>query len=153
MPELRNGQLVESLMAALETMAFVSLQPPDGPVAAPEEAILVSLAFHGARQGRVEVATSEQFGRLLVDNMLGCDPSDPQSTDTLPHPHDPLVELVNIATGIVLKTHAPGGRVEMSVPQVLPFDAESQWQTFIASDGCDVLMADSVPVAIRLVEE
>ncbi|MGD0770185.1 MAG: hypothetical protein ABSB42_18540 [Tepidisphaeraceae bacterium] len=153
MPELRNGQLVESLTAALETMAFVSLLPPDGPAPAPDEAILVSLAFRGARQGRVEVATSEQLGRLLVDNMLARDPSDPDSTVMLPHPHDPLVELVNIATGIVLKAQTPGGRVEMSVPQVLPFDAESQWQAFIGGEGCDVLMADNVPVAIRLVEE
>jgi hypothetical protein len=153
MPELRNSQLVESLATALETMAFVSLQPPDGPPPAPDEAILLSLAFCGDRRGRLELVTSEHLGRMLLDNMLTCDPADPDGTILLPNPLDPLVELLNIAGGMLLKAQAPDGRVEMSVPQLLPFDPDSQWQSFIAKDGCDVLMADNVPVAIRLAEE
>src|SRR4051794_34281231 len=99
MPELCNSQLVESLAAALETMAFVSLAPVDEPPTAPTDAVLIRVDFRGARKGRVEMVTSRELGRLLLDNTVGCDPSD---TLVMPNPNDPLVELVNITCGMLL---------------------------------------------------
>lgn len=142
-----NDQLVEAVVSALETMAFISVLPPEAEVQPPDEAVLVRLAFHGCLRGRVELMTSQQLGRLLVDNTLASDPSD---TLVLPNPTDPLVELLNITCGLLLRSVGKGARVEMHVPEIVEFDSGSQWSAFVESSGCDVLMADGIPMAIRL---
>jgi hypothetical protein len=149
MPELCNSQLVESLALALETMAFVSLTPPDSPPPAPEEPVLLRIAYHGAGCGCVELVTSMQLGRLLVENTLAGDDSDPA---VRPDPQDSLVELLNITCGMILKAQARGRRFEMSVPRVLAFDP-NQWEFFLNGGDCDVVLADGIVTAIRMVEE
>jgi hypothetical protein len=151
MPELCNSQLVESLAAALETMAFVSLAPVEEPPAAPTDAVLIRVDFRGARKGRVELVTSRDLGRLLLDNTVGCDPSD---TLVMPNPNDPLVELVNITCGMLLnRDQASGSMFEMSVPKVTPFDAKMRWESFIAQGNVDVINAEGSVLAIRMTQE
>jgi hypothetical protein len=149
MPELCNGQLVEALGLALETMGFVSLSPPEGPTQAPDDPVIVQVEYHNPRRGRVELVTSRDLGRLLLDNTLGADPSEAQA---LPNPTDPLVELLNIACGRFLKGLAAGSSVQMSMPRVTPFDAGC-WESFTSHAGCDVVLAEGIVVAIRIVEE
>ena len=147
MPELSNTQLVESLASALETTAFVSVMPPDEPVmAAPEDALLICAEFSGARCGRIELIAPQSLGRLLVENTVGVESED----GALPNIVDPLIELVNITCGMLLKQLTPHKRVEMSVPFVEPFDRNA-WPAFSA--GADVLMADGHVVAIRVCEK
>ena len=150
MPELCNSDLVESLASALETMAFISLTPPEEAIQPPDEAVMLRASYGGARCGKVELVTSMSLGRLLVDNTLSCDPSD---TLILPNPQDPLVELLNITCGLLLKQRAKGVRFAMHVPEVLPFDTAKQWNKFINGGGCDVLLADGIVVAIRVIED
>jgi hypothetical protein len=142
--------LVESLASALETMAFVSLMPPeDAEVPPPPEALRLSVEFRGERMGRLDVVTTQNLGRLLVDNTLAC--GDETEPPVLPNPVDPLVELLNITCGMVLRQLVPHGRIEMRVPKVAPFDAENDWKKFIAS-GADVVLADGNVIAIRMID-
>ena len=149
MPELCNTDVVESLASALETMAFISLEPPDAPVQPPDEPILLRARYGGSRCGKVELLTSLMLGRLLVDNTLSCDSS---ATLILPAPQDPLIELLNITCGTLLRHRAKGVRFAMHVPEIVPFDPATQWDKFI-SEGCNVLLADGIVVAIRAVED
>lgn len=147
MPELCNTQLVESLAAALETIAFVSVMPPEEPVlAAPQDAVLISAQFSGARCGRIELIASQALGRLLLDNTVAGD----ADGGVVPNPNDPLIELVNITCGMLLKQLVPHKRIEMGVPMVENFDV-STWQSFAAQG--DVLLADGNVVAVRLLEK
>ena len=41
MTELCNIDLIESLASALETMAFVAVMPPEGPIDPPNDPVLV----------------------------------------------------------------------------------------------------------------
>jgi hypothetical protein len=150
MLELRNKDLIEALAMALETMAFVTLEPPEGAVEPPDEPILLRSRYGGSRCGKVELLTSLMLGRRLVDNTLSCDSS---ATLILPPPQDPLVELLNITAGMLLKQQAKGVRFAMHVPEILPFDVKKQWKTFIQSDRCDVLLADGIVIAIRAIED
>lgn len=150
MPELCNSQLVESLAEALETMAFVSLMPPEQPIQPPSEAVYVQAEYNGPRRGRVELVASIDLGKLLVANTIACDP---ESADEQPSPVDALVELLNVTCGVLLRRTGPGLRFDSVVPRVLPFDTQSQWQDFISRDGCDVVLADGHVVAIRMTQE
>ena len=149
MPELLNLELVESLATALETMAFISLSPPEGPVSAPEDPVHVRIEFRGARSGRLELVVSRDLGRLLLDNTLGCDASE---TLVMPNPNDALVELANITCGTLLKRLEGGARCEMQVPVLRPFDAAAEWDELLRDGSADVVLAEGMPVAIRVVE-
>ncbi|HEY1628805.1 MAG TPA: hypothetical protein VGF52_03035, partial [Tepidisphaeraceae bacterium] len=91
MPELRNSALVESLAMALETMAFISVEPPEGAIEPPDEPVLLRARYGGSCCGKVELVSSLMLGRRLVDNTLNCDSSE---TLVLPDPRDPLIELL-----------------------------------------------------------
>lgn len=150
MPELLNLELVESLATALEMMAFISLAPPEGPVVSPpDDPVHVRIEFRGARSGRLELVISRDLGRLLLENTLGCDASE---TFVMPNPNDALVELANITCGTLLKRLEGGARCEMQVPVLRPFDAAAEWSAFVASGAADVVLAEGMPVAIRVVE-
>src|SRR3954463_11011996 len=100
MPELLNSELVESLAAALETLAFVSLSPAEEPLSPPDEPALVRIEYHRARRGRLEIFTCRGLGRPFPPNTLSCDPPE---TWVMPTPADALVELANITCGMLLK--------------------------------------------------
>lgn len=148
MPELLNAELVESLATALDAMAFITLAPPEEPLLPPDEPVLIRIAYRGARSGRVELVASRGLGRMLLDNTLAHDPSD---TLVMPNPDDALVELANVTSGILLKRFADGARCEMSIPELTPFDAEHEWDAFVASGEADVVIADGSVVAIRAI--
>jgi hypothetical protein len=149
MPELRNSHLVEALASALETMAFITPEFPETIIEAPDEPILLRARYGGSCCGKVELLTSLMLGRRLVDNTLGCDSAE---TLILPAPQDPLIELLNITCGMMLKQRAKGVRFAMHVPEIVPFDPARQWEKFIG-DECDLLLADGIVVAIRAIED
>jgi hypothetical protein len=149
MPKLLNLELVESLATALETMAFISLSPPEEPLLPPDDPVHVRIEFRGARSGRLELIASRDLGRLLLDNTLAGDASE---TLVMPNPNDALVELANVVCGTLLKRLPGGSRCEMQVPALRPFDAAAEWDMLVSEGAADVVLAEGMPVAIRIVE-
>ena len=149
MLELCNVDLIEALASALETMAFVTLSPTEGPAKPPDEAVILRIDYHGSGPGQIEMVTSRQLGRLLLDNTLGADPSD---SLIMPNPDDPLVEILNVTCGTFLKARSGGRRAEMEVPTVHTF-AVDQWARLVSEAKHDLLLADGIPLAVRVVEK
>ena len=149
MSNVLNLELVESIATALEMMAFISLSPAEEPLTPPDEPVHVRIEFRGARSGRLELVVSRDLGRLLLDNTLGCDASE---TLVMPNPNDALVELANITCGTLLKRLEGGSRCEMQVPVLRPFDAAAEWEALVSDGTADVVDAEGMAVAVRVVE-
>lgn len=148
MPETRNPIIVETLLEALETMAFVMLSPLEDAAPAQVDARLVRIEFHRPEPGMLELAAPCALGRLLSANILGLEPDDAQA---VAGGDDALRELVNVTCGTLLMKHSAGSQrpFEMGLPQASAMTAE-QWQQFIARDDVDVLDADGHTVAIAV---
>jgi hypothetical protein len=52
----------------------------------------------------------------------------------------------------MLKRLPGGSRCEMQVPVLRPFDAAAEWDAFVSDGTADVVLAEGMPVAIRVVE-
>lgn len=152
MTDLKNEYLVESLAAALEIMAFVTLTPPedDARSAPPVGAVLVTVEFSGKRNGQFELIAPRDLGLLLLANTLSCDPSD---TLVMPNPGDALIELANIACGMFLKRSGSGPKPEMHVPKLRPYNVDAHWHELIGAGEHDILIADGSTIAVRVIEE
>lgn len=147
MPETQVPLIVETLLEAMETMAFVSLLPAEDGAPPPSEARLVRVAFDHPRQGSIELVAPRALGHLLAANQLGLTPDDPIAQAA---GDDALCELVNVTAGAVLRRAevSPAERFEMTVPRIEPFDAARQWDSYIAGPGVHVLDAEGHTIAI-----
>lgn len=150
MPELATDCVVESLVEAMETMAFISPFPADSQQC-PERAMVVSIPFEGRCRGHFHLMTSRDLGTLLAMNILEVDPASP---DAPQKGLDALRELANITCGAWLRRAAGGeaGSFSMTVPTCRDLDSADQWAAMLEGGVC-VLDADGVPVAAVVIEE
>lgn len=147
MPDLQNTLLVETLMEALETMAFVPLMPAEGETPTPAEARRVHIDFARPEPGSLELIAPAGLGRLLAANILGTGPDDPEAAS---RGDDALRELLNITCGTLLRRCADSGQTpQMGLPVAQPCNAE-QWQAFLHEPDVHVLDAEGHVFAARL---
>ena len=151
MLELQDDTLVEVMLNALETMAFVTLMPAEQPYARGEELRRVSIDFAGPPgRGSLQVVAPAALGRLLVANLMGISPEDEQAASGA---DDALRELLNVACGTLLRqwTAHSAEPVEMGIPRVEGF--ADDWDQLARCDGVHVLDADGHVIALRLTEQ
>jgi chemotaxis protein CheY-P-specific phosphatase CheC len=149
MPDTQTPIILEALVEALETMAFVALLPAESPDAPPSDPRLVSIEFTRPSPGRIELVAPVSFGALLAANLQGIAPEDQQAIDG---GDDALRELLNVTCGSLLlkRAAACSEPFRVSIPQIRPFDAQQGWAAFIGRDGAHVLNADGDTIAIWL---
>ena len=146
MAELLHDLLPEATAQTLELMAFVAALPLDAPPALPPGAVIVSLRFRGYLQGCVELGTSEAFGQMLADNILG--PGEDESQGRL-RSQDALKEALNVLCGTLLRQLCAAGKVvEMSLPEIKPATAEA-WAALTADEQSLLLDADGHVLVVR----
>jgi hypothetical protein len=147
MSEIQNAIIVETLVEALATMAFVPLMPIEGETPVPTDPRHVKIDFTAPNPGSIELVAPIGLGLLLAANILGTDTSDPEAAA---RGDDALRELVNVTCGTLLRHFATHGQMpRMGLPASAPFDAE-QWESYIAQPDVHVLDADGHVIAIRL---
>lgn len=149
LPETQN-LVLESIAEALQTMAFVMVEPAEGALPAPADARVYAVAFRGpGAAGEVQIAAPRGLGELLAVNMLALEPG---STEAAERAEDVLKELCNISAGLLLRRRGPAvaDSVEMSLPasRDLP---PALWADFVV--GAVVFLADGFPVAIAVKEQ
>jgi hypothetical protein len=139
----------QSLADSAETMAFVSLMPPDGPCALPLDLLRVSISFTGPLTGSLELIAPAAFGALLAANMLGCDPSDP---DAVTRSTDAMKELMNITCGDLLPkiVDGPPRGFEMGLPHIEPLEDRPGWEAHLAAEPGNLFDAEGHIVAVWL---
>ena len=146
MSEIKQETALQALADALETMAFVTPNPPEGAPAAPADGVVVSIRFSGKLNGQLRLGTTRRFGQSMVTNLLGESPEDatsPQRSD------DFLKELLNVTCGLMIRrTLGKTDQIEMSLPEVTPVTDAAQWQRIVADSGEGVLDVESQPLAL-----
>lgn len=150
MPEILNALLPEATAQTLELMAFVAALPLDEPPELPPGAVITRLRFRGAGgeglEGCVEMGTSEAFGQMLADNMLGPGEDESQGHQ---RSQDALKEALNILCGTLLRQFCSTGKVvEMSLPQIQPASAEA-WTELTRDEQSLLLDADGHVLVVR----
>ena len=148
---LSTDLLLEALAEVLQTMAFISPEPSTGDAPAPADAVCLSLRWTGVCAGEIRLAAPRQLGELLAVNILAVEPGTPEAGRRA---LDALQELCNITAGTLLARlcDASQDAPEMSLPQVTPLPDAAAWSQFVAQPETLVLLAEGLPLAIRLQE-
>ena len=157
MLETSTDMLIESFAAALETTAFMVVEPPEpGPDGRPvipafTSAVVVTIALTGSITGALLLAAPRGLGALIASNILALDPASPQAAERA---EDALQETLNVTTGLYLARRCGLGGVtpEMGMPviSVLP-DAEA-WGRLAERPGAAIVMADGFPLLVHVSE-
>ena len=151
MPELTNDAVLECLAEALESSAFISIEPPPDEVAIPDRPELLSLRFSGRVAGEVQIAVPSSFGAVLAASILALDAS---SQEALNAAQDAVKELCNVTAGGLLNRlfDESEGLPEMALPEARPMTPD-EWAQFTRHTNTSVVFAEGMPLAVRATME
>jgi len=141
--------LQETVVTAMETMAFFCTEPAGKSALSPEGAVRVSMSFSGSVSGTVELVAGKFFGNRMASNALGCGPTDEEACS---QSADSIRELLNVVVGMMMPQLAQH-EVELfslSLPIEKPFE-ESEWEEFVQSATVAILDAEGETIALRLI--
>ena len=146
MPELTPDQLLESLAEALQTMAFVSIEPPPEQDVAPTDADLYRLPFSGKISGEFQMVAPRRLGQSLAANMLALDPA---GEEAIQRAQDAIKELCNITAGLLLRQLCDpyADDLQMGLPQAGQL-SPADWPQFVGS--AVLVQAEGLPVALKM---
>jgi len=146
MSETAADVLLECLAEALQTFAFIAVEPAEGPMPAPAAAELYTLRYAGRRAGEFQLAAPREFGRLMAANLLGLEAGAGEAAERA---QDVILELCNIITGLWLQRSAAEDAPDMGLPMagVLP-----DWERFAARPGALAVRAEGFPLVARVEE-
>jgi chemotaxis protein CheY-P-specific phosphatase CheC len=152
MSKLNETILTESLVEALETMAFMSPSPPEETMQAPAESVLVTIRFDGPQEGAIELLAGTNFTILMAANIMGEDINDPQ---VMERGIDALKELLNTTCGIIVPKLAdsPKDVYNISIPQAQPIISPEQWENYVVQPGAILLNVDGNPLMIKSIKD
>jgi hypothetical protein len=145
--------ILEVIATSLERMAFISIDPVDGPATLPAQPILVRVPLRLPEQGALEMIASRGFGALIATNAMAVGPDQPIS---IPDSDDALAEFLNILASALLVSSCvvvPAGEIVKGVPEVVMLTGEANWNDFIADPRAVLFSAEQHVVACRLTAE
>lgn len=134
--------LLAALAEALETMAFIAVEPaPDNAPA--DDALQVALDFSGLLDGRVSLSAPAALGALIAANLAALEPDAVSPAQAA----DALRELANITAGLLLRQLC----ADHEMPQLqVPVVAPSATQPHVLHTCRAALNADGHPVTLSL---
>ena len=149
MDNLSPELAVECLAEALQTMAFVAVEPPPD---APEGLVpagpadVYTIRFTGPAAGAFQLAAPRAFGQLLAANIMALDPA---GAEAAAHAADAVRELCNVTAGSMLRRLADAGvDPEMGLPAAEPVADAAAWAAFIGQPAAAVVAAEGFPLAV-----
>lgn len=147
--EPTTSMVLECLDDALQTMAFICLEPASGQVNPPGQAEVLSIHLGGQGGSDLELAVPPGFGQVLAANILALEPG---SAEAMQGALDAVKELCNVTAGTLLNRmyDASSDVPEMSLPQAKASLDAKGWQGFVAQAGTAVVVAEGYPLAVRL---
>jgi hypothetical protein len=142
--------ILEVIAAALERMAFVSIEPVEGRPPAPEDAILIRVPLWLPQKAAVEMIAPRSFGVIIAANAMAIGPGQSISAS---ESDDALSEFLNIlASAMLASSDETVSAVEIvkGVPQVIALNNDDSWNNFIADERTVLFSGDGHIAACRL---
>lgn len=150
MPELDTDLLTESLVEALETMAFISPMPWEGDLpTAPHMGYAVSIRHHTDQVRTCRLIAPGEFAEHLAANLLGdLEPGQ----DPVVRNSDALKELMNVVSGAMLRAADAHSTATLAIdlPQVEIVHDANAWSRLIGEPGAIQLNADGFLLVLTL---
>jgi len=153
MLETTDNILIESLTEAFETMAFMTVMPPEDELPEPSDCVRVEMSFTGPSSGTVELMAGDDFISLLAANVMGMDT---EETEAHLKGIDAFKELLNTTCGVLLPRLATAETdvFDVTVPSSESFPDDPQaWQSFVKDSAVTILDVDDNPVAVRMTDD
>lgn len=151
MTDTHTSSTMDSLVQAMETMAFTTPALADPSLFPSPDSLHVSMPFTGPICGTVEIVASEKVGISLAANILATTPDDPAAVR---YARDALKELLNVTCGLLLPKLVPkesaASHFRMTLPQLEVFDCQTQWPAFAASADTCILDVEGRLLALRV---
>ena len=151
MTDTHTSATMDALVLALETMAFTTPTLADPSLSPSADSLQVSMPFTGPICGTVEMVASEKVGIGLAANILATTPEDPAAAR---YARDALKELLNVTCGLILPNLVPkrsdATPFRMTLPQLIVFDCQTQWQAFAAAPDICLLDVEGSLIALRV---
>lgn len=148
MLDTQHELLLETMVNALDTMAFIASEPADpANVQCPELPVQVTMSYSGSGEGIIELVAGAGFARYMAANVIGVPPEDPESAMRAP---DALKELVNVVVGALMPriAQSPEDTFQLTIPELEDFEPAA-WKDFAADPETIIALADGNPIALR----
>ena len=133
--------LAAALAEALETMAFIGVEPPSDPP--PAEALNVTLAFFGPISGQLSLRAPAALGTTIAANLSAVDAASVAPAQAA----DALRELTNVTAGLLLRQVCTTAEMpQLAIPVVSAAQADAALH-----DACSAtLCADGHPITVSI---
>jgi CheY-specific phosphatase CheX len=141
--------LSDSLAQALETMAFLTIIPPEEDMAAPEKAVLAEISFTGPKNGIIQILAGLDFCKILAENIGALTEVNDESC------YDALKELSNVTSGLLLPllAYSQADVFDITIPTIKNSDDSPKWNEFVEQPNTCILNIEGYLVATRLTME
>ena len=142
--------LTESMLEALETMAFMTTaEPEEEQQTPPEDVLFGEMRFTGPKNGYVQILAGRSFCEVLAENIAALEEADDAACC------DAMQELSNVTCGLVLPRLAESSDdvFGVSVPTVKSGGDAPQWREFVSMPRTCVMDIEDFVVAARLIIE
>ena len=139
--------LTDSLAQALETMAFLTIMPPEDDMTPPEQTVLAEISFTGLKNGTIQILAGLDFCRILAENIgVLTEVSDETC-------HAALKELSNVTSGLLLPVlaYSPADVFDITIPTIKHGEDCPKWNEFVEQSNICILNIEGYLVASRLI--
>ncbi len=152
MAEFDSDQLTEAFISALETMAYISPLPWEGPIPSPPaSSLVVSIRHHADRTRTTRLVACQSFAAHLAANVLGEPEVDDDATQRAT---DALKELMNVVAGALLRAAGSSSTavLALELPSVKTVTDPAEWHTLVSCPGTVTLDADGHFLALAFAQ-
>jgi CheY-specific phosphatase CheX len=140
--------LIESLEQALETMAFLTIGPPEEDMSTPGDPVLAEISFTGPKSGTIQILAGLDFCRILAENIGAL--TEEVNDETC---YDALKELSNVISGLLLPQMADSKAevFDITIPIIKKGSDLPIWNEYAAQPDVSILNVEGNLIAARLI--
>ena len=139
--------LVDSLEQTLETMAFLTIEPLEEDMCAPEKPVLAEISFSGPKSGTIQILAGLDFCRILAENIGALTEVNNETC------YDALKEFSNVTSGVLLPllANSKAEVFDLTIPTIQKEDDSPNWNEFIEQPDISILNVEGNLIAARLI--
>ena len=139
--------LVNSLEQTLETMAFLTIEPIEENMSAPEKPVLAEISFSGSKSGTIQILAGLDFCRILAENIGALTDVNNETC------YDALKEFSNVTSGVLLPllANSKAEVFDLTITTIQKEDDSPRWNEYIEQPDISILNIEGNLIAARLI--